>query len=76
MRSSFLPYNCYSSRPASHPLPPSLPSFPFLQGLGIHGVVTYFVVDKLGGNFKLLVDQYILKLVPKPIMEKVEAKLK
>jgi hypothetical protein len=57
------------------PLPPSLP--PSLQpGLGIHGVVTYFVVDKLGGNFKLLVDQYILKLVPKPIMEKVEAKLK
>ncbi len=50
---------------------PSLPS-----GLGIHAVVTYFIVDKMGGNFKLLIDQYILKLVPKPIMDQVEAKLK
>ena len=74
----FLPltFSLLFSLPHSHPsLPPSTPpSLP--PGLGIHGVVTYFVVDKMGGNFKLLVDQYILKLVPKPIMDQVEAKLK
>lgn len=46
------------------------------MGLGIHAVVTYFIVDKMGGNFKMLIDQYILKLVPKPIMDQVEAKMK
>jgi hypothetical protein len=45
-------------------------------GVGIHGAVTYFIVDKLNGNFKLLADTYILKFVPKPLMENLEAKMK
>ena len=42
----------------------------------IHGAVTFFLVDKLGGNFKQLADQYIIKFIPKTAVEKIEAKLK
>lgn len=52
---------------------PSTPAHSPNTALSIHGVVTYFLVDKLGGSWSQLSDEYVWRLIPEPIKAKAKA---